>query len=193
MSRDFLQILFNFFGKAIQHYHPFLDEKRSDLSKFTTKPRYLHKEPTDFTLDCQICVNTPVTQRETSVRTAHVDDPLELFAGLLYMRDIRDESKGGELEIYRQTGGIDPKTQQAEIEVVGLVPYQPNTLVYFLGTIDSIHGVTPRSKTPYSRRFVNFVSHIQDRLWPSGQGYEEVKVPKLGKYQLEDVNEKENK
>jgi hypothetical protein len=43
------------------------------------------KESDEVLLDCQIAINTPVRKRST-VRGAHVDQPDEIYAGLLYFR-----------------------------------------------------------------------------------------------------------
>jgi len=91
-------------------------------------------------MDCQICINTPVTSDPSSVRTAHMDDVFEF-----YMRPPNNTSEGGDLEIYRKTGKL-LESGQPEIEVESLVKYGVNVFVMFIGTKDSVHGVTPRAK-----------------------------------------------
>jgi hypothetical protein len=41
---------------------------------------------------------------------------------------------------------------------VDVVPYAPNTLVFFINTRDAFHAVTPRTGTHLPRRFVNIVA-----------------------------------
>jgi hypothetical protein len=43
------------------------------------------------------------------------------------------------------------------LAVVNTVPYTKNTLVMFINTNYSIHGVSPRSPSPYPRRLVNII------------------------------------
>ena len=50
--------------------------------------------------DCQIGINSPVSQAST-VKGPHVDNRVELYAGLFYMRTDEDDSRGGSLEIFR--------------------------------------------------------------------------------------------
>src|SRR5262249_17573323 len=110
------------------------------------------KDVTDVLLDAQISVNTPVRTLST-VKGPHVDRPVALFAGLYYLRSPDDTSTGGDLEIYRAVG---PDTFTSfdgqhvpddAVEVVETVEYAHNTLVVFLNSLRSLHGVTPRSVT----------------------------------------------
>ena len=115
----------------------------------------------DVVLDTQFCINSPVNQ-VSSVRGPHTDSPFELFAALLYFRPEDDDSSGGDLELYTLKRGhfplpkptrIDPR----HVDCVATVPYRANTLVMFINTPASIHGVTPRSVTEISRRYINFI------------------------------------
>ena len=45
-----------------------------------------------FNLDCQFVINTP-TSGDTSVIEPHLDNPVEFYAALLYMKDLDDDSK----------------------------------------------------------------------------------------------------
>ncbi len=131
----------------------------------------------DIQLDCQFGVNSPVSQ-VTSVRGPHTDSCYKLFAALLYVRAEGDDSSGGELELYRYRDPalryrsdqpvdpdfvkkgpmraltrIDPKL----VEKVETIAYEPNTLVMWLNTPHSVHGVSPRGLTDWPRRYVNFL------------------------------------
>jgi hypothetical protein len=48
-------------------------------------------------MDCQVGMNSPVS-RKSSVRGPHHDTPGEVYAGLLYFRDAKDKSTGGDLQ-----------------------------------------------------------------------------------------------
>jgi hypothetical protein len=134
----------------------------------------------DITLDCQFAMNSPVLQA-SSVRGPHIDRQYKLFAAVLYFRHPRDDSTGGELEFYRYRDSrfqfrpntpVDyafadhspfknlKKISLTDVTPVLTVPYQPNTLVMWLNTPYSLHGVTPRSETPWPRRYVNVIGEL---------------------------------
>lgn len=106
-------------------------------------------------------------QQDTTVRTTHLDNSRELFAGLLYMRKPEDTSTGGDIKVFRK---IVPTPEYTGIREVnpdhvveaGTVPYRANTMILFLNTHDSLHGVTPRIGASCVRRYINIDAH-QDR------------------------------
>lgn len=131
----------------------------------------------DMQLDCQFGVNSPV-ERVTSVRGPHVDTRYKLFAAILYFRSEGDDSSGGDLEFYRfrdpalhfRPGEpVDPafvkrspapalnRIEARHVEKAVTFNYEPNTLVMWLNTPQSIHGVSPRACTAWPRRYVNFL------------------------------------
>ena len=131
----------------------------------------------DIQLDCQFGVNSPA-RAVTSVRGPHTDSKYKLFAALLYFRLPEDDSTGGELEFYRYSDdkyGFSPSGRIAYdfventgiatleeidarfVEKADVIPYSGNTLVMWLNTPYSLHGVSPRAVTPHVRRYVNFL------------------------------------
>ena len=48
--------------------------------------------------DTQFVIHKPITEGTT--RTPHIDNPVEIYAGLLYMRQRGDKAKGGDFVIY---------------------------------------------------------------------------------------------
>ena len=122
------------------------------------------RKASDISLDCQVGINSPVTE-ESTVKGAHVDNRVELYAGLFYMRQEGDSSTGGNLDIFRPKN---PKMSIAHKEVISSdllekvdeVEYGKNTFVIFLCSKYSIHGVSPRSVTDYSRRLVNVIAEF---------------------------------
>jgi hypothetical protein len=116
------------------------------------------RDPSDIVMDCQIGLNTPVLER-SRVRGPHVDNPVEIFAGLLYMGD---EQKGGDLLIYEP---VEPLLFYGKAEIydrrvrpVEKVRYAHNTFVGFINLPHAVHGVTPRDVTDEPRWLVNFVA-----------------------------------
>ncbi|WP_022728619.1 2OG-Fe(II) oxygenase [Fodinicurvata sediminis] len=167
-SQAFLQEFLAFWNDAIEGVYPDLAQRfGKPLSDLRADVRHPGREKTsenlqkDVLLDCQLCMNSPVTEI-SSVRVPHVDNPFKLFAGLLYFRSPQDDSTGGDLNLYRLTNARyyhDRKLNVPErfIETVETVRYRPNTLILWLNTPHSLHGVTPRSCTQVPRRYVNFI------------------------------------
>ena len=158
-SQEFYDEFINLFGEHIPDNLSWLKQSSSYVRK-VSNPRL----PSDVALDCQIGINSPVTQ-ESSVKSAHVDNRVELFAGLLYLRQADDKSTGGDLDIYKPKDPMMTIVHKKEmdlrlLEKVDTVPYKANTFVLFLCSRYSIHGVTPRSVTPYSRRLVNVIGEL---------------------------------
>ena len=124
-------------------------------------------ETTDVHLDAQISINTPVLQTPNSVREAHLDAPDKLFIGLFYLRTDDDDSTGGDLEIARwrkePRGMRGPMAYRKFVEVVETVPYARNTLILFVNSPNSLHGVTVRSRTKAPRLFMNLVGDVSKR------------------------------
>lgn len=118
-------------------------------------------------MEVQFVMNSADT---SSIRTPHLDQGRELFACLFYMKKPDDQSTGGDLVIYEKTtddfefisGRLAPLDK---IRPVDCVPYHANTLVIFLNSIDSIHGVTPRQDAKIMRRYVNIDCHIAEKLF----------------------------
>lgn len=145
------------FGPSLQKYYPTL-AKDMDVGI-----RFRDREA-DLWMDCQPGFNSPV-KTISSTKGPHLDHVNELFAALLYFKHPEDTATGGALEVYKYTSQeykyfgqrfVDNKY----VEKVASVPYAPNRAVMFLNTIDSVHGVSPRSITNYTRRLVNFIGEV---------------------------------
>ena len=89
--------------------------------------RFLEKN--DFNLDTQFVINTPVDEK-SSVIEPHLDNPIEFFAGLLYMRNIDDNSEGGNLCTYKFKK--DPifygksRVKYDNVDLIEEIEYKPN-------------------------------------------------------------------
>jgi hypothetical protein len=116
----------------------------------------------DVRLDCQFVMNTPVT-RKSSVKTAHIDLCDKIFSALFYMRDPRDHSQGGDLDIYdwrREPRFVKHRTLMRDVELVKTVPYQANSYLCFVNSPAAVHGVSPRDETDVPRRYINFIAEL---------------------------------
>ena len=113
-------------------------------------------------LDCQFVMNTPV-KRKSSVKTAHIDLCDKIFSALYYMRDPRDQSDGGDLDIYdwrREPRFVKHRALTRDVEVVKTVPYRANAYLCFVNSPQAVHGVSPRDTTDVPRRYINFIAEL---------------------------------
>jgi phosphoglycerate dehydrogenase-like enzyme len=124
----------------------------------------------DFLLDAQLCINTPV-KVPTQVRLPHLDAQNKLFFGLLYLRDPKDNSVGGELLIEEPKSKdtkyhIAPdKNYYHETNILKKIPYEQGNAIILLNSKDALHGVSPRSITNINRRFINIVCEYKKDLF----------------------------
>lgn len=171
LSQKFLDEIIRLFAPFIPAYFPDFSERFGVPEQLKAGIRPVDQDSdAKVLLDCQLAVNTPVTIGGTTVRAPHVDCPKKLFIGLFYLRLDDDDSQGGDLEIYRpkaQTVALDETRTAAvsDMELVRRIPYEQNTLVLFLNTPKSFHGVTVRSRTPHHRLFVNLLGEMKEPLF----------------------------
>ncbi len=116
----------------------------------------------DVRLDCQFVMNTPVI-RKSSVKTAHIDLCDKIFSALFYMRDPRDHSVGGDLDLYdwrREPRFVKHRALNRDVELVKTVPYRANSYLCFVNSPQAVHGVSPRDATDVPRRYINFIAEL---------------------------------
>jgi hypothetical protein len=170
VSQPFLAAAMRLFGPALRQLHPRFEERCAHIDRLCAGVRGIDGyDGADVLLDAQICANSPVVGRASSVRGAHVDAPDKLLIGLYYLRDPRDESTGGDLQLYgpQAPSGLrlaGPNARE-RFALFRTVRYEHNTLVLFLNAIDSVHLVTPRSPTSFPRLLVNLIGEVKDPLW----------------------------
>tara|TARA_B100000683_G_scaffold224811_1_gene223206 strand:- start:1419 stop:2186 length:768 start_codon:yes stop_codon:yes gene_type:complete len=119
--------------------------------------------------DCQLVMHKPITDRTS--RTPHLDNPIEIYAGLLYMPHPDDSGTGGEFQIHHSKGTITEvnKTLGRQVNdnnnggIAYTVPYKPNTFAMFLNTQKAIHSVSVRERPTQYRRSVNIIGEFKDR------------------------------
>ncbi len=168
----------DFFQKFVSVFRDDLIELHSSFLPWWENPQSVRVGTTgtdsfkehDVLMSAYMSGNTPVsTEKATSVKIAHIDNLYKLFSGLFYLRSPEDDSKGGELELYRFKG---PSVKfhgqrfidQRYVEVATTIPYRLNTLVLFPFSIRSAHGVTVREKTPHLRKFMNLSCDVKNDL-----------------------------
>jgi len=159
-SQGYKNRVLDLFEPAIDKYYP---ELKNSLATSAVSERHAGL-PGTVQMEVQFVLNG---QQETTVRTIHIDNSRELFAGLLYMRRSEDISTGGDIQVFRKIVAAPEFTGIREVNpdhvtLAGTVPYQANTMILFLNTADTLHGVTPRIGANCVRRYVNIDAH-QDR------------------------------
>jgi hypothetical protein len=179
------------FGPAIRQHYPDLARRfDGNFERMRAGLRFRDTfETCDALVDAGISINTPVTTLPTSVRMAHLDLPTKLFVGLYYLQgpDERD-ARGGDLVLCRYKRGVRPRLSRFEVdpdcvEEWRTVPYANNVLVLFLNTVHSVHAVTPRFRTPHTRRFVNLLIEVAAPLF-DGTEYQVPRIPFRARYYL---------
>lgn len=159
-SQTYKDRVLDLFAPALEKYYK---NHAPEFRRAPVSPRHSGTKGT-VQMELQFVMNG---LQEDTVRTVHLDNSRELFAGLLYMRKPEDVSTGGDIQVYRKL--VDSpnyhgvrEVDTAQVEVAGTVPYRANTMILFLNTHDTLHGVTPRQGANAFRRYINIDAH-QDR------------------------------
>lgn len=170
---EFWQQIVSLYGDHIRALYPTLESKIGPLADAETCVRQfdaqgrLVKGKAPIMLDCQIGINTP-SKTTSRVRGPHVDNPCELFAAMLYMKE-PDDNAGGDLVLYKPKGEVKfrgkAEVDDALVEPVATVPYAANTVVTFLNSPNAIHGVTPRLASDKPRLLVNIIAEVRFPLF----------------------------
>ena len=159
-SEAFYLDVLRVFGDEIRRIYPDLE-----LEGKTVGVR--HTGDFDISTECQIGVNTPCETR-SRVIGPHLDNPVELYAGLLYM-PVKGDKWGGDLEIrkYTKTPKFYGKLKIDDdcTEVVATVPYEPNTFAMFINSPWSCHSVSERGPCKEYRRLVNIIGEVRKPLF----------------------------
>ena len=118
--------------------------------------------------DCQVVMHKPIEEKTT--RTPHIDNPMEMWAGLLYMPYPNDQSTGGEFQIYSTQSNVQKVNKKAGRQiydsdlgtVVKTIPYKRNTFVMFANNSpNTVHGVSLRQNATLNRRSVNIIGEFK--------------------------------
>ena len=165
-SKEFFLDLFEIFFEDMEKIYPDIVkivENEKNNSNFLSLRDKENNEKYNFVSDCQPGINTPAKFKST-VRDSHVDNPVELLAGLFYLRDDEDNSIGGDLEIMENTEKkpvlFHNKAEvynKNDLNVFKLIKYQKNKVVFFINTKNSIHRVTPRESCELPRNLTNII------------------------------------
>ena len=161
-SADYWRDVTRLFAAHFRREFPGLEDRMGRAyEEWRVVPRGYAGEA-EVRLDCQFVMNTPV-KRKSSVKTAHIDLCDKIFSALYYMRDPRDHSEGGDLDIYdwrREPRFVKHRALSRDVEVVKTVPYRANSYLCFVNSPQAVHGVSPRDTTDVPRRYINFIAEL---------------------------------
>ena len=153
-SMEFYKEMTEVFGDLVPH-----------VDDLTLSPRGWNSGNDKIGTDCQTVMHKPI---DFSSRTAHIDNPREIYAALLYMPYKEDQSTGGEFQIHEtyaeitevnKNGGREVKEKAGEI--VKTIPYKANTLVVFCNnSTRCVHSVSARKDAVLHRRSVNIIAEF---------------------------------
>lgn len=153
-SQSFYFQILHRFEKCFIEFYPFLKDMR-----FYKVGRRFDGSDSDIFLECQLSINTPVKEKST-VAPPHVDNPISLWASLLYMTEEGD-SAGGDFVIHKCVDAPifnNSNTRQCQphrVRPYGVIPYTANSYVCLLNSPVSVHSVTDREVTDKQRLMVN--------------------------------------
>lgn len=171
-------------------YHTSAEYFRSVIELFSPQieelyPQYLNllntgnvsvresEQTSELVSDCQFVIHPPLNETKTT-RTPHLDNPIEIYAGLLYMKHPDDESSGGNFIVHETTAPITSINLETGREVDGgilrgfvEVPYKRNSYAMFLNVLNSVHSVSPRSNAVLDRVSINIIGEFNtdNRMW----------------------------
>ena len=169
-SEEYFRQCIQIFEPAILHYYD--AETYEDLLSNPISIRKISKHG-KFVTDCQFVVHEPLDDTHTT-RTPHLDNPGEIYAGLLYMKKEYDVSKGGNFTIHETNKKITKvfnKSGRTVEEGISTpyksIPYMPNNFVMFLNVCNSVHSVTPRINAVETRRSINIIGEYNKtgKMW----------------------------
>lgn len=171
-QKFWLQIVEKLGGRIRAKYPDLEDRVGKPLEDFTVGIRnQKREEPVDVEMDAKPGYNTPPTELST-VRGPHVDNPHELFAALMYLRDPDDQSFGGDFVVDTAIHRQDKWRWHGKAEIYpnhfvdhAKVDYTQNVACFFLNSLEAVHHVTPREPSPYPRRLMNFIAEVRKPLF----------------------------
>lgn len=155
-SANFYKEVKNIFGDLMPHVE--------DIDN-TISARGWDKGSDKIGADCQAVMHRPI---DYSSRTPHIDNPREIYAGLLYMPYNDDKSTGGEFQIHEASKSVTEVNKNGGRavgdkagKIVKSVPYKRNTMVMFCNnSTQTVHSVSARKDAKLHRRSVNIIAEF---------------------------------
>lgn len=142
-----------FFNEVVSIFEDFFKDKKDVLNILKAeneKNKHSNLPSENLKFISTIDYNTAVSKKN-SARRCHVDKTNKLFSGLFYLKEEKDKTVGGDLDLYSIKTGRIKKT----------IKYDKNNLVLFINNKYSYHGVSPRNETNNLRRFCFLSGNIK--------------------------------
>jgi hypothetical protein len=181
LTKDYLKKFLDIFGEALYEQHPHLRPVFNNFDNLRVGIRNIDSfENCDVLIDAEICIDTPVRDKPSSVKIPHLDNEHKMVIGNFYLKQLEDDSVGGSLELYKHKDRKKSRFHGARLidykycEKVGELPYQDNSLAMFINSVDALHGVSNRNITSYPRYSFNNIFEIKDSLFDIGVYYNDV-------------------
>lgn len=161
ISQDFYRYTVDILSAAIKEYYP--DHADTILNGNPSARQSINQniDNTVLVTDCQFVQNKVLKNNETS-RTAHLDNPQEIYAALFYMKKTDDHCIGRDLFIYeckdsRPPLGKKRVVDEQHIKFVKKCEYKANTAILFLNCRHGVHSVGTASNQTHVRRHINII------------------------------------
>ena len=159
-----------YFNAVCNLFEPWWDNMPVQPNKIHLDERKGKKEFFTAYTETQFVRHRVMPEGKTT-RTAHLDNGMEIYAGLLYFRHKNDTSKGGGFNIH--SGNPQPKFDRKnnnEVQnpgpIVATCPYKTNTFAMFWNTRNAVHSVEPRHNAQHERWSINIIGRYNTRrMW----------------------------
>ena len=173
-SKDFCLQVFDIFAKNIVDTYPNFFKNKEEL--YNLKVGLHERDDEDISLFSYMSCTTPVTKKGPPLKSngslldIHPDSPNKFISALLYMKD-KNDTEGGDLILHnwrinlpfflkkiilaKRKNFLNNIIKKFQFLFIGdrkKIQYSSNTLVMWLGSIDSIHSVTAREVTKNFRK-----------------------------------------
>ena len=119
--------------------------------------------------DAHFGINTPV-KSNSSVRGPHFDNTKVLYAGLIYMRDADDDSKGGNFRIFEKNTeefsiSEGRSVSDEQVKLYKEIKYEFSDMILFKNSPVSVHSVSNREITKHTRKYIAFNATCDENLF----------------------------
>ena len=145
------------------------DLRRKIVQQVKQITKYQIPDNLEFISRGDIRAASPSTRSDMTTLGPHVDSEMELFAGLIYLRNPLDTSKGSDLVMYELKDDC-PKQFMSNkrriplkyLNPVKTIEYRLNNAVFFINSPLSVHSVSVRSASRFDRRNINLSIECSD-------------------------------
>lgn len=162
-SREYFDAVLNLF----EPWAKYMPLQKNKILLDDRKQEY--KYPDAYT-ECQF-VRHRVMENYQTTRTAHLDNAMEIYAGLLYFKHPDDQSTGGGFNIHKsQNPPKYNRKKSNEVEkpgpIVNTATYQSNMFAMFFNLPNAVHSVEPRIDAKHPRWSINIIGrYYGSRMW----------------------------